>query len=81
MSKGKQKYKLDLHGVFHSEVFGIVDEYVGNCIIHGINEFEIVTGYSKEMKKLVQEVLSDYKLKGESPLHNKGTLVVKYDIV
>lgn len=77
MPKRKQTPKLDLHGVFHSEVFDIVDRFVGDCIINGVDDFEIVTGYSSEMQRLVQEVLSDYKLKGKKPLHNRGTLIVK----
>ena len=77
MPKGNKSYKLDLHGVFHSEVFDIVDDFVGKRIIDGSEQFEIVTGYSREMQNLVQEVLDDYKLKGEKPLHNPGTLIVK----
>ena len=77
MPKRTKSYKLDLHGVFHSEVFEIVDKFVGECVINGVTDFEIVTGHSREMQRLVQEVLSDYKLKGEKPLHNPGTLIVK----
>ncbi len=67
--------KLDLHGVFHSEVFETVDKFISENLYAG--EVEIVTGYSDRMKELVQEVLSDYKLKGETPPYNSGTLVVK----
>lgn len=71
----KIRPKLDLHGVFHSEVFETVDNFISENLYSG--EVEIVTGYSERMKELVQEVLSDYKLKGVSPPYNDGTLVVK----
>lgn len=67
--------KLDLHGVFHKEVFSEVDKFVSENLY--ANEIEIVTGYSNRMKDLVQLVLSDYKLKGECPPYNDGTLIVK----
>ena len=73
--KKKIRPKLDLHGVFHNEVFDEVDKFVSENLY--ANEIEIVTGYSNRMKDLVQLVLSDYKLKGESPPYNDGTLIVK----
>ena len=75
MKHQQHRPKLDLHAIFHSDVFEIVDEFIGENLYSG--EVEIVTGYSKRMKELVQEVLSDYKLKGVSPPYNDGTLVVK----
>ena len=72
--------KLDLHGVFHSEVFEIVDKFIGDCIVNSNSDkIEIVTGYSKEMKSRVREVLSDYKLEGTEPTFNTGTLIVNME--
>ena len=69
--------KLDLHGVFHSEVFTTVDSFVNDCILYSNSEkIEIVTGYSKEMKSLVRDVLSDYKLEGKEPAFNTGTFII-----
>jgi len=79
MSKRKSVRELDLHGIYHSDVFDIVDDFVGKCIIEDIDHFEIVTGYSERMKELVQEVLSDYKLKGFCTPYNRGKLVIKYE--
>ncbi len=67
--------KIDLHGIKHSEVFGIVDKFIQENLYE--KEVEIVTGYSHRMKELVQEVLSDYNLIGEEPQFNDGTLIVK----
>ena len=67
--------KLDLHGIRHSEVFHLVDDFIKDNLYE--SQIEIVTGYSKRMKSLVQEVLSDYKLVGEEPPFNNGTLIIR----
>lgn len=71
-----QKSKIDLHGVFHSEVFDVVDQFINESIVSGKTEVEIITGYSPRMKELVREVLSDYNLTGKEPVYNSGTLIV-----
>ena len=68
---------LDLHGIKHVDVFREVDTFVGENIIRGVSEVEIITGYSMEMKSLVNIVLDDYGLDSEEDFLNKGRLVVK----
>tara|TARA_B100001057_G_C22217363_1_gene706927 strand:- start:86 stop:307 length:222 start_codon:yes stop_codon:yes gene_type:complete len=68
---------LDLHGIKHVDVFREVDTFVGENIIRGVSEVEIITGYSMEMKSLVNIVLDDYGLESEEDFLNKGKLVVK----
>ena len=68
---------LDLHGIKHVDVFREVDTFVGENIIRGVSEVEIITGYSMEMKSLVNIVLDDYGLESEEDFLNKGRLVVK----
>tara|TARA_B100000927_G_C16057085_1_gene305580 strand:+ start:125 stop:346 length:222 start_codon:yes stop_codon:yes gene_type:complete len=68
---------LDLHGIKHADVFRKVDTFVGENIIRGVNEVEIITGYSVKMKSLVNIVLDDYGLDSEEDFLNKGRLVVK----
>jgi hypothetical protein len=68
---------LDLHGTKHMDVFRKVDLFVGESVIRGFNEVEIITGYSQEMKTLVDLVLSDYGLESEEDFINKGKLIVK----
>ena len=77
MSQRSKIRKLDLHGVFHSQDFDMVDPFIGECLIDNVSSFEIITGYSKRMKEIVQDVLSDYNLKGVEPPFNSGTLIIK----
>jgi len=68
---------LDLHGTKHIDVFKKVDTFLGENIIRGVIEVEIITGYSSDMKSLVNIVLDDYELESEEDFLNKGKLVVK----
>ena len=67
--------KLDLHGVFHSEVKEVVDSFISKNLFE--RKIEIVTGYSPRMKEFVNEVLIDYNLIGKEPIFNDGTLMIE----
>ena len=71
-----KSYKLDLHGTFYRDVSEKVHSFIGKCIIDKAQEVEIITGNSDRMKELVKQVLSEYSLKSESPIYNKGTLII-----
>jgi hypothetical protein len=62
--------KIDLHGVKHEEVQGILDDFIFN----EKPPFEIITGNSMEMKNIVFSVLKEYKLNYFKI--NEGSLVV-----
>ncbi len=51
---------LDLHGVKHKDVFTHVDKFIGEHLLRGHLQVQIITGHSDKMKKLVNEVLGDY---------------------
>jgi len=61
---------LDLHGIQHEEVQALLDSYIFN----NDPPFEIITGNSLEMKKIVLEILKEYKLNYFQI--NEGSLVV-----
>jgi hypothetical protein len=67
---------LDLHGTKHANVFRKVDQFIGAHIQIGTNEVEIITGYSGEMKKLVNKVLIDYGITSEEAWGNPGKLII-----
>ncbi len=46
--------ELDLHGTKHADAFRKVDHFIGEHIQKGTREVCVVTGYSKEMKKIVK---------------------------
>ena len=71
-----RNWVLDLHGVRHKDVHSKVDSFIGEHILKGTYCVEIITGKSKEMKYLVQKVLSDYELFSEETLLNSGKLIV-----
>jgi len=71
-----KSYKLDLHGTFYRDVSKKVHSFIGKCILDKAQEVEIITGNSDRMKELVKQVLSEYNLKSESPIYNKGTLII-----
>jgi hypothetical protein len=54
-------YKLDLHGVRHIDVRSKVIRFIEDLWGKNVSA-EIITGNSNEMKKLVIEVLEEYKL-------------------
>ena len=71
------KDKLDLHGIRHKDVRGVVDRFIGPHIMGGrVRSVEIITGYSEKMKELVYEVLEEYKLDAIESEFNTGKLVV-----
>lgn len=68
--------KLDLHGVKHADVFRTVDQFIGHHIQRGTTNVEIVTGYSKHMKSIVETVLIDYNVSSKESWMNAGKLDV-----
>ena len=69
--------KLDLHGLRHHEVARKVDKFIGDHIMKGTREINIVVGHSDRMKEIVDETLNDYNLKSEYTFFSKTTLLVK----
>jgi hypothetical protein len=67
---------LDLHGVKHINVFRNVDQFIGHHIQRGTKDVEIVTGYSKEMKRIVEDVLLDYGVSSHEAWMNPGKLII-----
>jgi hypothetical protein len=64
---------LDLHGVKHEDVEGIVEEFI--CMNEGT--VKIITGYSHQMKMHVNKVLKKYDMKSRPErLVNEGALIV-----
>ena len=70
------KTELDLHGIKHSDVFQTVDKFIGDHIQRGTREVSIITGFSKNMKNIVNEVLSDYGATSEDAWMNGGKLII-----
>ena len=66
---------LDLHGVLHANVQGIVRMFLKK---HRVNRpLEIITGNSNRMRDLTVEVLREFSLDYEpKSYHNLGSLII-----
>ena len=53
---------LDLHGIKHSEVQVILDQFIWENMQKKTTEVSIITGHSKIMKKIVKEIVEDYMM-------------------
>lgn len=70
--------KLDLHGLKHSEVPDVLDSFVWDCIKLGVDQAEIITGNSTEMKTIVKNVLMDYGLEPCKFFNLGGSMTVDF---
>ena len=68
---------LDLHGVKHSEVPRLVDQFLWEQINKKSREVEIITGLSTVMREIVINNLKDYDFTYNDEFKNPGKIVVK----
>ncbi len=70
--------KLDLHGVKHSEVVSVLDSFIWDCIKLDVQQAEIITGNSSDMKTMVKNVLMDYGLEPCNFFNLGGSITVDF---
>ena len=63
---------IDLHGVRHKDVYGLLEK---PCINDDI-PFIVITGKSDTMKKIVTQIVATFGLHTKERLGNSGRLVV-----
>lgn len=56
------KKVLDLHGVKHSEVNKVLDDFIWECISNNVVQATIITGNSSAMKSIAVQIISEYGL-------------------
>ena len=64
--------EIDLHGVRHRDVYKILEKHYMN----GDVPFEVITGKSPTMKKIVVQIALAFGLKTREKLGNSGRLIV-----
>ena len=69
--------QLDLHGIKHSEVKILLDQFLWENMKSNQIEVEVITGHSEHMKKIVKDCIEDYMMKCEEDFLNKGKLIIK----
>jgi ribonucleotide monophosphatase NagD (HAD superfamily) len=70
--------ELDLHGVLHSEVEGVVENFA--LLNSSELPIRIITGNSTKMKTLTQFILEFHNFEFYTPIHNSGEIIVTRDM-
>lgn len=69
--------ELDLHGLYHYQVRGTVENFV---LLNARQlPLRIITGYSDFMRQNVIEILNHYNFEYYTPSHNPGEIIVTFD--
>jgi DNA-nicking Smr family endonuclease len=68
---------LDLHGIKHSEVQVMLDQFLWENIQKKVTEVSIITGHSEHMKKIVKDCIEDYMMTGKEEYNNPGKIIIK----
>jgi DNA-nicking Smr family endonuclease len=68
---------LDLHGIKHIEVQKLVDNFIWENMQKKVNEVEIITGISDQMKDIVKQTVDDYKMECTIDPLNVGKLIIR----
>ena len=69
--------KIDLHGFTHTKVKDILPEWLITNYNNGIDDFEIITGNSDQMKQIVKSICSENGFRAEDNWNgNSGSLIV-----
>ena len=69
--------KIDLHGFTYTKVKDILPEWLITNYNNGIDDFEIITGNSEQMKQIVKSICSENGFRAEDDWNgNTGSLLV-----
>ena len=69
--------KIDLHGFTYTKVKDILPEWLITNYNNGIDDFEIITGNSEQMKQIVKSICSENGFRAEEDWNgNSGSLLV-----
>ena len=72
--------KIDLHGFTYTKVKDILPEWLITNYNNGIDDFEIITGNSVQMKQIVKSICSENGFRAEDNWNgNSGSLLVSID--
>jgi len=68
---------LDLHGVKHSELQSMFDEFIYENMKLDTKEVEIITGISEQMKRIVRNLSDEYSMDCYDHPLNPGKIIIK----
>jgi DNA-nicking Smr family endonuclease len=68
--------EVDLHGTRHEEVARKLENFLYQHIQKGTSEVKVITGKSPEMKKIVFDIVEQYKMSATEEWNNFGCLII-----
>ena len=69
--------KIDLHGFTYAKVKNILPNWLITNYNNGVDDFEIITGNSEQMKQIVKEICSENGFRAENNWSgNSGSLLI-----
>jgi len=68
---------LDLHGIKHSEVQVILDQFLWENMKKNQKEVAVITGHSDQMKNIVRNYVNDYNMTCQEEYLNSGKFIIK----
>jgi|LauGreDrversion4_2_1035121.scaffolds.fasta_scaffold339707_3 DNA-nicking Smr family endonuclease len=68
---------IDLHGIKHSDVSRVLDEFIWEGMKKKEKVVEVITGKSDQMKRIVTELTSEYNLDCYEDSKNEGKIIIK----
>ena len=68
---------LDLHGIKHSEVQVLLDQFLWENMQKKVIEVSVITGHSEHMKNIVRNCISEYNMSCQEEYLNPGKLIIK----
>jgi DNA-nicking Smr family endonuclease len=68
---------LDLHGIKHSEVSRVLDEFIWEGMKKKESTIEVITGKSEQMKRIVTDLTQEYNLACYQDFKNEGKIIIK----
>ena len=72
--------KIDLHGYTYSKVKDTLPNLLINNYNQGVDDFEIITGNSEQMKRIVKNICSENGFRAEENWNgNSGSLLISID--
>ena len=72
--------KIDLHGYTYSKVKDTLPNLLINNYNQGVDDFEIITGNSEQMKRIVKNICSENGFRAEENWNgNSGSLLNSID--
>ena len=72
----EKMYKLDLHGYKIDKTTEVVDSFIYEHLIFGSKQLEIITGDSRVVRGVVQEVVENYGLECKPHVYNPNVLTI-----